>query len=67
MPRKIVRNSGPWSTFNAGVALSLSISCSGTGSIMSMSPETSAATRVASFLIGVKIASVMLLSILPPQ
>ena len=40
------------------------MSCSGTGSIMSMSPEISAATRVASFLIGVNIASVTLLSTL---
>ena len=38
------------------------MSCSGTGSIMSISPVMSAATRVASFLIGVNTASVTLLS-----
>ena len=64
MPRKIVRNSGPCSNLIAGFAETFSMSCSGTGSIMSMSPEMSAATRVAAFPIGVNTASVTLLSIL---
>ena len=38
------------------------MSCSGAGSIMSMSPEISAATRVAALPIGVNTASVTLLS-----
>ena len=44
-----------------------SMSCTGTGSIMSMSPESSAATRVASDLMVWKITSVRLCSGLPHQ
>ena len=42
-----------------------STSCSGTGSITSISPDSSAATRVASLPIGVKITSSTLPSTLP--
>ena len=41
------------------------MSCSGTGSITSISPESSAATRVASLPIGVKTTSSTLHSTLP--
>ena len=44
-----------------------STSCSGTGSITSTSPESSAATRVASLPIGVKTTSSTLPSALPHQ
>ena len=44
-----------------------SMSCTGTGSIMSMSPDSSAATRVASDLMVWKITSVRLCSGLPHQ
>ncbi len=43
------------------------MSCSGTGCIISRSPASSAATRVASAPTGVKIASVMVCSTLPHQ
>src|SRR5579862_2788421 len=42
-------------------------SCSGTGYIMSISPDSSAATRVASDWIGVKTTSVRLCSFWPHQ
>jgi hypothetical protein len=41
------------------------MSCTGTGSITSTSPDSSAATRVASLPMGVKITSCALPSILP--
>ena len=44
-----------------------STSCSGTGSITSVSPESSAATRVESLPIGVNTISSRLLSFLPHQ
>ena len=43
------------------------MSCMGTGSMTSTSPESSAATRVASEAMGVKITSVRLCSGLPHQ
>ncbi len=46
---------------------SRSMSCKGTGCIISRSPASRAATRVASAPTGVKIASVMLCSTLPHQ
>ena len=64
MPRKMVRSSGPCSTVRLAAALTRSTSCSGTGSITSISPDSSAATRVASLPIGVKITSSTLLSTL---
>ena len=67
MLRKIVRSSGPVITVVVGVVLTRSMSCTGTGSIMSISPESSAATRVASDLMVVKITSVRLCSGLPHQ
>ena len=50
-----------------GLFLMRSMSCTGTGSIMSMSPESSAATRVASDLMVWNITSVRLCSTLPHQ
>src|SRR5688572_18461426 len=67
MLRKMVRSSGPVSTSVDGLLLMRSTSCTGTGSIMSISPDSSAATRVASDLIVVKMTSVRLCSGLPHQ
>jgi hypothetical protein len=67
MLRKIVRSSGPVSTVVVGLDLTRSTSCTGTGSIMSISPERRAATRVASDLMVVKITSSRLCSFLPHQ
>ena len=55
----MVRSSGPVSTVALGLVLTRSTSCTGTGSIMSMSPDSSAATRVASDLMVWKITSSM--------
>ena len=66
-PRKIVRSSGPVSTCALALALTRWMSCSGTGSITSTSPESSAATRVASEPIGVKTISSRLCSALSHQ
>ncbi len=65
MPRKMVRSSGATSTLVFGEELMRSMSCTGTGSITSISPESSAATRVESDPIGVKITSWTLPSIFP--
>src|SRR6202030_139081 len=62
MPRKMVRSSGPTSTLAFGLELTRAISWIGTGSMTSTSPDSSAATRVASELIGVKIISLRLCS-----
>src|SRR5262245_35605072 len=62
MPRKMVRISGPLSTCAFGLESTREISWIGTGSMMSTSPESSAATRVASELIGVKTISFKLCS-----
>ena len=67
MPRKIVRSSGPASTRVFEPLLMRAMSCCGTGSIMSISPEISAATRVDGLPIGVKIASSTLPSFFPHQ
>src|SRR6185436_3773816 len=63
----MVRSSGPVRTVALGLFLMRSISCTGTGSIMSTSPESSAATRVASDLMVWKITSSRLCSGLPHQ
>ena len=63
MPRKMVRSSGPCMIFRLAFCASRAASCTGTGCIMSISPEISAATRVASLPIGVKTTSSTLLSI----
>lgn len=57
IPRKIVRTSGPARTCDRGLALTRSWSLSGTGSVQSISPESSAATRVAELGIGVNTTS----------
>ncbi len=62
-----MRSSGPVSTLVLALALMRAMSWTGTGSIMSISPESSAATRVASDLIVWKITSVRLCSGLPHQ
>src|SRR5262245_12347551 len=67
MLRKMVLSSGPISTVTLGLFLMRSMSCTGTGSIMSISPESRAATRVASFLMVWKVTSVRLCSGLPHQ
>ena len=61
-----MRSSGPCSTLMPA-DLMRSTSCSGTGSMTSVSPERSAATRVASLPIGVNTISSTLLSDLPHQ
>jgi Ribonuclease G/E len=48
----MVRSDGFSTTFSPSVAAMRSTSCSGTGAIRSTSPESSAATRVASEAIG---------------
>ncbi len=63
----MVLSSGPVSTVTFGLALTRSMSWTGTGSIISMSPESSAATRVASDLMVWKITSSRLCSGLPHQ
>ncbi|MBA7660007.1 hypothetical protein ES703_68006 [subsurface metagenome] len=60
MPRKMVRISGPFSTWALGLESTRAISWVGTGSMTSTSPDSSAATRVASDPIGVKMISLML-------
>ena len=65
--RKMVLISGPISAVTLGLLLMRSISCTGAGSIMSISPDSSAATRVASDLMVWKITSVRLCSGLPHQ
>ena len=67
MPRKMVRSSGPVSTSALGLELTRAISWIGTGSMTSTSPDSSAATRVASEPIGVKTISFRLCSGLPHQ
>src|SRR5258708_1098563 len=62
MPRKMVRTSGPFSTCAFGLESTREISWIGTGSMMSTSPESRAATRVASEAIGVKMISLRLCS-----
>ena len=62
MPRKMVRSSGPVSTVALGLALTRAMSWIGTGSMTSTSPDSSAATRVASEAIGVKTISLRLCS-----
>ena len=69
MPRKMVRSSGPWRTSTLASASSRRTSWSGTGYIRSISPESSAATRVASLAIGVNTARSRLsvrLRLVPP-
>jgi hypothetical protein len=61
----MVRSSGPCITCALALALMRCTSCSGTGSIQSTSPESSAATRVASLPMVVKITSSKLCSGLP--
>src|SRR5580658_10693811 len=53
----MVRTSGPARTCVVGLALTRAWSLSGTGSIQSISPESSAATRVAALGIGVNTTS----------
>src|SRR2546430_16739866 len=65
--RKMVRISGPIITVTLGLLLTRSMSWTGTGSIMSMSPDSSAATRVAADLMDWKITSSRLCSGLPHQ
>src|SRR5215467_7828154 len=67
MLRKMVRSSGPISAVTLGLALTRSTSWTGTGSIMSTSPDNSAATRVASDLMVWKMTSSRLCSTLPHQ
>src|SRR3954452_22355994 len=67
MLRKIVRSSGPVITVTFGLDLIRSMSWTGTGSIMSISPDKSAATRVASDVLGGKITSGRLCWGLPDQ
>src|SRR6478672_8528662 len=62
MPRKMVRSSGPFSTWAFGLESTREISWIGTGSMMSTSPDSRAATRVASEPIGVKMISFRLCS-----
>src|SRR5256885_7836006 len=62
MPRKMVRSSGPFSTWAFGVESTREISWIGTGSMTSTSPDSRAATRVASEPIGVKMISLRLCS-----
>ena len=63
----MVRSSGPFSTWAFGLALTRAMSWIGTGSMTSTSPDSSAATRVASEPIGVKMISLRLCSGLPHQ
>src|SRR6059058_3457086 len=58
----MVRSSGPVSTVALGLALTRWMSWTGTGSITSTSPDSRAATRVASEPIGVKMISLRLCS-----
>jgi hypothetical protein len=58
-PSMMTRLSIPRMTEVPSLASTRSASCTGTGSIMSTSPDSSAATAVAEFWIGVKIASVI--------
>ena len=58
-PKKIERFSGPSLTRRLGEAFSRSMSCTGTSCTMSTSPDSSAATRVASCLIVVSVSSVI--------
>ena len=58
-PKKIVRFSGPSVTRRFGEAFSRSMSCTGTSCTTSTSPESSAATRVASCLMVVSVSSVI--------
>ena len=67
MPRKIVRSSGPVMTVALPLAFTRAMSWSGTGSMTSTSPDSRAATRVASEAIGVKMISFRLCSGLPHQ
>ena len=62
MPRKMVRSSGPFSTWAFGLESTRAISWIGTGSMTSTSPDSRAATRVASEPIGVKTISLRLCS-----
>ncbi len=61
----MVRSSGPVTARALALPLTRAMSCTGTGSITSTSPESSAATRVASLPIGVNTTSATLPSILP--
>ena len=63
----ITRLSMPRMTRVPSLASTRSVSWTATGSIMSISPERSAATAVAEFWIGVKIASVIPCSASPHQ
>ena len=65
MPRKITRTSGPVSTVAIPEPSTREMSCRGTGSTMSTSPDSSADTRVESLEIGVNTISSMLPSFLP--
>lgn len=65
MPRKMVRNSGPVTARVSGLVFTRSMSCTGTGSMTSTWPDSSAATRVASLPMGVKTTSATLPSIAP--
>ena len=62
MPMKRVRSSGPVRTFAVPLALTRWMSWIGTGSMMSTSPDSNAATRVAEDAIGVKTISFRLCS-----
>ena len=62
MPRKMVRSSGPFSTWAFGLESTREMSWIGTGSMTSTSPDSRAATRVASEPIGVKMISLRLCS-----
>ena len=65
MPMKTTRFSGPSTTFTPAVLRSRGMSRGAGSRTKSTSPETSAASRVASLLIGVKTTSWTLPSTLP--
>ena len=67
MPMKTMRFSGPSITFTPAVLRSRGTSRGAGSSTKSISPETSAASRVASLPIGVKTTSCTLPSSLPHQ
>ena len=62
-----MRSSGPWRASTPAVLSRRGTSCSGTGYIRSISPDSSAATRVAALPMGVKTAFVRLCPGVPHQ
>ena len=67
MFRKMVRSSGFTSTSAIGLCRMRSMSCTGTGSISSMSPDSRAATRVASDWMVCSTTSLRLCWVVPHQ